>query len=261
MLVSAYNRTVNGHVVAVSAYERTGQGKNETAADPAALRSANPNSRLHSDLEAPPPFVKQLLKANPPATWESMVLALEKADLGPNRVFAYANVFAAEGGVLKDPKGTASSGITTPTLRQAQAAAPSGSSLKNVKVPSDLTFDQRVQVYDYYFDKALARVGGAIALDGIPDKQVAAAVADTLFRHGPEGGTFLLEQAINTVRWSVGLPSVDMSKLPEEPILTSLIILSLPETKTDLLTAIKGFRDNRVLPSELARVQYFSTWK
>lgn len=52
------------------------------------LREANPESRLQTDLAAPPPFVKDMLKANPPQTWEKMVLALEDSGLGPNRVHA-----------------------------------------------------------------------------------------------------------------------------------------------------------------------------
>jgi len=302
MHVNAYTRTVNGHTVEVSSYDRreraksgtaaektgqtggstggktnilTGQGRSSLPSTPntnvpavanakvvaADLREANPDSRLHTDLAEPPPFVKEYLKLSPPATWENMVLALEQADLGPNRVFAYANTFAAEGGVRKDPEGVASSGITGHLLSDARGAAPPGSPLKSVRAPVDLTPDQRVQVYDYYFDNALASVGGAIALDEIPDKQVAAAVADTLFRHGPTGGTLIVQQAINTVRWAEDLAGINLTSSFGDQTLTSLVLLSSSATKAALLTAIAGFRDNRVRPSELRRVEYFSTWK
>lgn len=222
------------------------------------LRDSHPGSRLHSDLAAPPPFVAEFLRRkNPEAIWERTVTTLEAADLGPNRVFAYATTLAAEGGMAKDPTSSASSGIMRQTLREAQAAAPEGSALKTVKTPRDLTLEQRLDIYGFYVDRGLAAVGGSEALERIPDKMVAAAVVDTLIRHGADGGTRILQQAINRVGWTIGLQSFKATGHFGEQTFSSLVNLSGSKERNQLLNEIIALRKGRVDEIEYKRMEYF----
>jgi lysozyme family protein len=112
-----------------------------------------------------------------------------------------SEVFAAEGGVANDPGSTASGGILMETLRQAQQSEPS---LAGVAQPRDLDLDQRIAVYAHDLESRLDGVGGLQALRDLEDDEVAAAVADTLFRHGRTGGTMILQRAINVGRMRRG---------------------------------------------------------
>jgi hypothetical protein len=117
--------------------------------------------------------------------------------------FAYKEIFDAEGDILTDEKTGASSGITRKTLREAQKKVPE---LAGLKDPTDLTINQRAAFYRWYFDDALKGVGGHAALDEVGGKDTAAAVADTLFRHGQDVGSRAVQEAVNDV----------IDKLPEE---------------------------------------------
>ncbi|MEW5994121.1 MAG: hypothetical protein AB1744_06970, partial [Candidatus Zixiibacteriota bacterium] len=88
--------------------------------------------------------------------------------------FAYGQIFAAEGGVAKDPTSSASGGILQATLDDARKRVPG---LEGANTPSDLTLDQRAAVMRDYFDQSLRTAGGSKALENIGDRNSAAALA------------------------------------------------------------------------------------
>jgi hypothetical protein len=250
MRVSAYTRTVNGHAVAVSSYDR---------ADTSGA-AAEPRTR-QSGLEAPPAFKAAYFKSrNPPGTWDGFVTALEqRKDLGANRIFAYALVFGAEGGVAKDPTSTASSGILALTLGDLKAKGyiPADSSVQSVTAPRELTLDQRVTVYDAYFNQLFAKAGGAAILDQLPDREIAAAVADTMMRHGLAGGTYLIQYAINRVHQANNQPGVRVSNIFDRDTFDAIQRLQSERDKTRFLTNLSGLRKGKSLREE-ERFKYFT---
>lgn len=184
--VRAYTQSRGETTVRVSAHERgdlPGGGKR--------------------DRSRPPAYKADFFAAkNPPGTWEKFQGALgRRAELAETDRFVISEIFAAEGGVANDPGSTASGGILLETLRQAQRLDPS---LAGVAQPRDLDLDQRVAVYALDLDNRLGGVGGLQALRDLGDDEVAAAVADTLFRHGRAGGTMILQRAINRGRMARG---------------------------------------------------------
>ena len=113
----------------------------------------------------------------------------------PNMRNALGQIFAAEGGFKDDRSGgTAHAGITDGALEQAKTVDPS---LKGVAHARDLTEEQVAKAYRAVFDDNLRRYGGAEALETIKDPKTAAAFADTLFMHGPNGGARIVKQATN----------------------------------------------------------------
>ena len=116
--------------------------------------------------------------------------------VSPSELFAYGQIYAAEGGNTKDPLGSASSGILQKTLDSARGRMPG---LLGVKTPSNLTPDQRAAIYRDYINQALARVGGYQALSGIGNDYAAAVLADVLYRDGTTGGANIVRAAINQI--------------------------------------------------------------
>ncbi len=116
-------------------------------------------------------------------------------DAGPNMQNALAEIFAAEGGFEEYRSGSSAyAGITDGALKAAQKSQPE---LKDVERAKGLSEKQAAKAYRGYFDDALRRYGGAQALESIQDAKTAAAVADTLFMQGANGGARLVKQAVN----------------------------------------------------------------
>jgi hypothetical protein len=67
---------------------------------------------------------------------------------------------------------------------------------RRVKPPGDLKPAHVPRAMQQYFDTNLAKIGGAKALDTIPDPRVAAAIADTLYRDGPGKGANSVQNAV-----------------------------------------------------------------
>ena len=110
--------------------------------------------------------------------------------------FAYMETFAAEGGSDVNTSNGATAGITQSTLddlidRGKIIGIPKGTA------PKLLKRDERAQVYRVYMDDALNHVGGSQALRDLTDAYAAAALGDTLFRHGRTGGGEIVQRAIN----------------------------------------------------------------
>jgi len=128
-------------------------------------------------------------------TWQADVGKLSSASESEQR--AYAEIFAAEGGMASDPTSSAASGIMQNTLDELVTKGQLPAAYKGLS-PSSLSSEQRATVYRAYADHALSLAGGHKAL-GKLDAQSASALADTLFRHGREGGAEIVQNAINTV--------------------------------------------------------------
>jgi hypothetical protein len=156
-------------------------------------------------IEAMPPGYKQDFVEQPEWTsFNNAVAALPGTTA--TRQFVSSENFAAEGGITPDRKVLSGhdptvSGITDDTLRAAKQAGVPG--LKGVSKPEDLNDKQRAAVYQYYYDNVLGRVGGRAALDAIGDKYTAAAIGDTLFRHGEGRGPKLVRSALQDVYDSI----------------------------------------------------------
>jgi hypothetical protein len=122
--------------------------------------------------------------------------AAKRKGMSATRQLAYSEIFAGEGGYATDKPGAAS-GISQDTLDRAKNAGVPG--LAGVSKPADLSIEQRVAVYEHYFDDVMGSVGGSGALDHIGAPHTATAVADTLFNHGRGSGPSILRQAVNDV--------------------------------------------------------------
>ena len=109
---------------------------------------------------------------------------------------AAIEIFDVEGRGEVDPNSGARAGILGKTFARAKAAVPS---LRHVKRIADLTYDQVVSVYEYVFDDAFRRHGGANRLDSFTDRRTAIAMADTVFAHGPNEGALMLQRAAVTL--------------------------------------------------------------
>ncbi|MBI3503428.1 MAG: peptidoglycan-binding protein [Proteobacteria bacterium] len=120
------------------------------------------------------------------------------AGMGEGQRAAYMSIFAAEGGMRVDKDGGAVAGITPGFIEGERNAGRWPAELDHVKTPADLKPADVPRAMQHYFDANLAKVGGAKALDTIPDPRVAAAIADTLYRSGPGPGTRIVQDAIGT---------------------------------------------------------------
>jgi hypothetical protein len=170
---------------------------------------ANPKklspSAVAAGIEATPPVYKQEFVHEPEwISFNNTVAALP--GITPTQQFVFSENFATEGGITPDDKVPSGhdptvSGITDDTLRAAKKAGVPG--LKGVSKPEDLNDKQRAAIYQYYYDHVLGRVGGRAALDAIRDKYTAAAIGDTLFRHGEGGGPQLVRGALKDVYHSI----------------------------------------------------------
>ncbi len=178
------------------------------ASDPPVAAAPDPPldpRALAAGVSPTPPDIKR--QVNPQDDWTAFNNAVANLPgITPNEQFAYSEIFAAEGGLRTDQSSDASSGITPATLLNAQAALSGqnppailqGLDIANVAQPQDLTPEQRAAIYAWYINRAMSAVG-ASALGALDDPYTAAAVADTLFRNGSDGGSRLIQQAIDKV--------------------------------------------------------------
>ncbi len=137
---------------------------------------------------------------------------------------ALGETFAAEGGFKTDRQtGQAFAGITPEALEQIKKIEPS---LKDVDDVNSMTDEQVAKAYRASFDDALRRYGGPGALEGFKDPKTAAAFADTLFRHGQNGGARIIKDATNEMikglspeqRKSLGLKKLTGQNGPKDTL-------------------------------------------
>jgi hypothetical protein len=129
--------------------------------------------------------------------WNAMRdAAAGKAQIGEGQRAAYMSIFAAEGGMNMDDKSGAVAGLMPGFIEGERKAGRWPAELDHVKAPADLKAADVPRAMQHYFDTNLAKIGGAKALDAIPDPRVAAAIADTLYRDGPGKGAKMVQEAI-----------------------------------------------------------------
>jgi hypothetical protein len=180
-------------------FTSSGQVEDMTMAEdndaPGAANTAARAPKTNTPIPPKPAYKKDVVSDS---TWRDWIGALAKAGFSDTQRRVYQEIFAAEGG--NTPDGERVSGIGPKTIKDliAKKALPRTMSDLN---PSDLTADQKVTVYRAYLENAFRHVTGKnTALDRIGDDQAAAALADTLFRHGGgKPGNRIVQNAINDV--------------------------------------------------------------
>ena len=147
--------------------------------------------------------------------------ALDNAGVKDAERHAYQEIYSAEGGAT--PDGTTTAGITQKVLNdlrddkqihhaQNQRALEAAEIAPGTK-SGDLTAEQRAAVYRLYMDDAMRSAGigagvpGHELLNRFGDRNVAAAIADTLFREGAPAGARLIQQTVNKLRATSGAGS------------------------------------------------------
>jgi hypothetical protein len=216
--------------------------------------SKDPFDPKFGDGTKPPEWKKDTLGAQGDA-WKNFNNAIGKlSGVSDNERFVYGQIFAAEGGNAVDPSSGASSGITKQTLEDARnAGAVPG--LDKVKSPGDLNADQRAGIMRWYFDKTMEKAGGSAALDKIGDKLAAGALADSLYRHGSNGGTKLIQRAINQVNGNSDL-KVD-GGMGNDTLNAYNKLVTNPETRDKLLETLAELRNSATNGQERDRMDHY----
>lgn len=216
-----------------------------------------------------PDAKKEVFKNND--DWERFNdLVAERPGSNGTEQVIYPLIFAWEGGFAEGKNG-AYGGITRSLLELAQAPGKIASAEKtvpgigDVENPSDLSKEQVVRLYRWYFDDTLQHVGGHTALEDVGNPYAATALADTLFNLGAKDATPMIIQAINDTRRDMGLAPISrFSSSGKEIIWVSKGVLdaykelaSDPNTCGKLLDHLKE-RRNVDKPAEAARHNFFS---
>lgn len=151
-------------------------------------------------LDAPPPYRAGVFQQSDNiGIWQDFRMLTDRLpQVSDNERFAYPLIFAAEGGYQTDKKSYAASGVLPSTLSRLHQAD-AGRAIQDkprrlegidpAKPPEDLTLGERAQVYRAVIDEGLEPAGGIAALNRMPDREAAAALADTFFMHGGARGT------------------------------------------------------------------------
>lgn len=235
---------------------RSGSGVTQAQAGPTPASSA-PKYRTR---QFPVPEYRKYVfssdaKAKDWSAWQTTVGNLPNIRSGELR--AYVEIFAAEGGRPIANNSPRNAGIGSETLSNLHTQGRLTAVAQGVP-PRNLSLPQIANVYRDYQDDALARAGGSKVLGTIGDDRVAAALADTLFRHGATGGGNLIRRAINSIapgavadRGVMTLDAVDAyRKLTQRDWRTLLNRLAIERSK-----AVVGSPD---IVGELTRIQHFT---
>ena len=211
-----------------------------------------PADPVVGDAQTPPAWKSGDFAAQPGAWagFNQAVAGLPNAS--PTETFAYGQIYAAEGGNIKDKDGSASSGILQKTLDDARSRVPG---LENARTPSDLSPAQRAAIYRDYLDQALHGVGGHQALDRIGNIKAATALADTVFRFGTGGGARIVQQAINEIAPGT-IKAID-GKMGPETLTAFTRLASNPSTLARLLDEISRTRTRETRGAERDRNDHF----
>jgi hypothetical protein len=161
----------------------------EDDAAPAVAASAG-NGRPNPISDQPPAYKREVISQS---QWDQLRRAFDgKPSYGFNQKHALSRTYAEEGGMRPNKENHSIAGILKSTFAQLNAE---NQNRLNVNDPTGV-----LQTYDAYFNKALRTVNrnlgvtGSEALNEINDPDSAAALADTIFRHGARGGTRLIQQ-------------------------------------------------------------------
>lgn len=164
---------------------------------------------------------------------------------------AFLETFAAEGGL--EPDGLAMAGITEKALNEVRDELKLDSNV----MPKDLTNAQRLEAYwafmsqkDYLGGKGFK---GIETLETLRDEEAAAALFDTLFRHGSDEGPKIVQRAMNRI---LEEPIEVGRSFGSESLAAYRTLIKDPETRRALLDAIAVERINDK-PKEKARAEHF----
>jgi hypothetical protein len=243
--------------------QSSGTSKGVAAAAPQISQAPAPSRPIGSARPIAPiipePAYRQSVLKQQRNVWPRWSQAVRSLPSGsPNEQRAYAEIFAAEGGNEVDRFSNAASGITPATLDELIDRGLVKGIGKGTP-PKTIRLDRRPEIYRAYFNFALDRAGGSTTLSRIPDADAAAALADTLFRHGRTGGAKILQNAINSV--NPGAVSVSGPAGPET--LREFIGIASDQKKVArLLDAIgneraRAVRGTRNEKGEMIRIDHF----
>lgn len=251
--VRAYAQRRDDQIVHVSEHVR---GDPPHGSSP--QRSRHQPRRL-PDVSRVPDYKRYVFRNwNPKRTWEGFQEALRKhSGLGETQRFVFGEIFGAEGGIKEAPGGSASSGIMVETLQAVQRVLPDDQELGSVNRPINLTFDQRVKVYEHDLGVRLRGLGGVKGLADLGDPFMAAALSDSLFRHGRKGGSFLVQLALNKVRFRRNEPSITPDGGPGPEMLEALLVTAADtEAANEFLDELAELRKQKE-PGEADRMEHF----
>lgn len=124
---------------------------------------------------------------------ENFGKALNKLDLSKRGFNTLMTTYELEGGDRAD--GHTVSGITVPTLKMLNKKY--NLKISGTPTPSTLTHNDKANVLHRYGDYSFERIGGFGVIDKLPSDRTASALYDTMVRHGPEGGSFMVRKALN----------------------------------------------------------------
>lgn len=171
------------------------------------------------------------------------------------QTYCFRETFAAEGGMDENKSGVVA-GIKQQTLDDAidAGAVDENTTMKN------MTPEQAATLYHYQLDYCLERVGGSAALDGVGDKQAAAALCDTLFQFGDNGGADVIRRAVDAV---TGKSSEETGRLGKGYYEKYCQLAQNPQTRqalSDKLAEQRTIRAERVNRKEVDydRIQHFT---
>jgi len=167
-------------------------------------------------------------------------------------------IFTVEGGLASD--GSTVAGIQESTITALKNDPRVGPSLEDIPPgtkPKDLTDEQRIRVYDAYLSQQYVGfhlAGGFASLHRIGDQQVAAAVADPLFRLGGTGAVVSLIQTTivdvladhPNLQSEVPTMTVDR-KLGSTTVEALRLIASEPAAKSQFLNSLADARSKYML--------------
>jgi hypothetical protein len=238
-----------------------------------ATKPINRPDGLYIPNESQPPIPQDKRYFIKQADWEAFNHHLQTMGLTPLEKFVYHQTFAYEGGMAQNPNGSAVAGILQDKLKELYDAthwpknphraaaialvAKLGNLPHNLGQPPntyDLSPANVAEIYHYLFDTNFLRgAGGNHAFSKIANPYAAAALADTLFRHGDGGGTTLVRETINSF-----LPV--NQRLPYASILQPKdLTIYAKLAKTSLSTLLTRLAEHRMknAPKEKRRFEYF----
>lgn len=130
------------------------------------------------------------------------------------------------------------------------------------KRPNQLSIPERAAVYRHYFDDVLASTArstgaasGSRVLDKVGNAGAAAALDDTLFRHGRAGGARLIQRAVNSTA-GAGTVTED-GKMGPATFEAFRRLVQDGESRTRLLDRLATLRKETGEPGEAARFDHF----
>lgn len=182
--------------------------------------------------------------------WTRAVRALPSTTVAEERV--YLEIYAAEGGLQKDPNSSAFAGILQKTLDE-MVGKPPLSHIKRGTSVQALRQEHRAQVYRTYFDTRLDHASGHRTFEKLRDNEAAAALADTLFVHGKAGGAKIIQRAINSL--SANKVSID-DAVGTQTIGAFNALLNNSSSRRSLLDAVADER-MKLRPDLKERIDHF----